>query len=100
MPNRAFNHILNAVHLHSTMSMSISPMKRGSSTATFQTTSSSSPISKENWGHWMATSMHDLHLRIIHLQGPPHPECTCCHHFQHAFLLHPELVGGQCLRWW
>src|SRR5882724_13704124 len=67
MPNRAFNHILNAVHLHSTMSMSISPMKRASSTATFQTTPSSSPILKEHWGHWMATSMHDPHLRIIHI---------------------------------
>src|SRR5882724_1878153 len=46
----------------------ISPMKRASSTATFRKTPSSSPTSKEQWGHWMGhTSMHDLQFRIIHI---------------------------------
>src|SRR5882724_11912045 len=92
------------LHLHSTMSKSSSPMKRSSSTAIFQTTQVlplfQRSIGGTGWDPPQCMTFSSGSSMLLQQQGPPHPECTCCHHFQHAFLLHPEWVGGQCLRWW
>jgi len=69
MPNRAFNRILNAVTSPSFYNVYVNlPNEESQLDSYISDNPSSSPISKEHWGHWMGpTSMHDLQLRIIHV---------------------------------